>query len=286
MELDDSIYREIAALSQEGNASMDDAQYPEAIATFEKALALVPSPKSEWEAATWLYASLGDAFYMLQDYAGASDHFFDALNCPAGLGNPFIHLRLGECLYRMGNHAGAEEHLMRAFMLEGEGIFENEPAEYLEFLRERALLEGGSQGRPLDEDLTKEIFAKWDEACEFEEKGSIKQAEKLYLTTWSMLPAPRESWDFSWSVAYSIAEFYRDSAQLEEAEKWIKLLFQCHVPPIDTSSYVLAGQVYYDSDQKDEAYKYLAEAHKRGKRRAFAEEDPKYLDFVLERLGD
>ena len=99
MELDDALYRRIQELSDEGNIHMDAARWAEAIEAFRQALVLLPPPKSQWEASMWLNASLGDAYYMRQDYATAKEALLDALNCPDGQTNPFVQLRLGQCLY-------------------------------------------------------------------------------------------------------------------------------------------------------------------------------------------
>ena len=88
---------------------------------------LLPEPKVQWEAATWLNASIGDARYQQKDFTAALEALLDALNGPDGVSNPFIHLRLGECFQELGQVDRARDHLMRAYMLAGREIFESEP---------------------------------------------------------------------------------------------------------------------------------------------------------------
>ncbi len=57
----------------------------------------------------WLNTSLGDAHYLLDDFDTAAQFLWDALNCPDGFSNPFVHLRLGQCLLRA--RAGITSHL-------------------------------------------------------------------------------------------------------------------------------------------------------------------------------
>ncbi len=134
-ELDDKLYERIEELSEEGNEFADEERYAEARAKFEEALSLVPAPKTDWEAALWLYASIGDMNFMLGNYKECSDNMFDALNCPDALANPFVHIRLGQALYELGNTERAKEHLLRAYMLDGEDIFEGQDEKYFDLIK-------------------------------------------------------------------------------------------------------------------------------------------------------
>ena len=73
-ELDDKLYERIEELSEEGNEFADEERYAQARAKFEEALSLVPAPKTDWEAALWLYASIGDMNFMLGNYKECSDN--------------------------------------------------------------------------------------------------------------------------------------------------------------------------------------------------------------------
>ncbi len=133
--LNDELYERIEELSEEGNEFADEEQYAQAKDKFEEALSLVPAPKTDWEAALWLYASIGDMNFMLGNYKECSDNMFDALNCPDAQANPFVHLRLGQALYELGNTERAKEHLLRAYMLDGEDIFEGQDEKYFDLIK-------------------------------------------------------------------------------------------------------------------------------------------------------
>src|SRR3546814_11118011 len=81
-ELPDELYEQIENLSEAGNECSDEDDFEGAIENWRQALALLPEPQQDWEAATWLYASLGDAYYQSADYGMAKDALFTALNCP------------------------------------------------------------------------------------------------------------------------------------------------------------------------------------------------------------
>ncbi|HEY9281498.1 MAG TPA: hypothetical protein VIP51_15615 [Eoetvoesiella sp.] len=143
MELPDDIYQQIESLSEAGNECSDEGDFKGAIENWRQALAVLPEPSLDWEAATWLYASLGDAYYQLADYGMAKDALFIALSCPDGQGNAFIHYMMGKTLMRL-NDAGAVDELLRAYMLDGVDLFESdedEGSESLKLLEEQGLLE-------------------------------------------------------------------------------------------------------------------------------------------------
>jgi tetratricopeptide (TPR) repeat protein len=135
MELQDDLYEEILSLCSEGDELVDTSKYDEAIELYLKALELVPSPKTDWEASTWIYTALGDTCFIKGDYKSAKNYLYDALNCPDGIGNPFILLRLGETLYEIKEAGKAKEYLLRAYMLEGYSIYEDQEEKYFALIK-------------------------------------------------------------------------------------------------------------------------------------------------------
>jgi TolA-binding protein len=99
MQLDDKIYNKVIKLCKDGDKFLKKKEYDNAIKKYNEGLELIPSPKNEWEASTWIYSALGDSYYIKEDYQKAKNYFYDAFNCPDAATNPFILIRLGECLY-------------------------------------------------------------------------------------------------------------------------------------------------------------------------------------------
>jgi tetratricopeptide (TPR) repeat protein len=144
-ELPDEIHRRITELSEAGDALANESHYEHAIRLYKEALQLLPEPKDRWEAGTWLLVAIGDALYYQGGFNEAHTYFRAAQKYPDGLENPLIFLRIGECLVEMGNDEDeAADALMRAYMLEGAEIFENEDPKYLRFLKEHADIEDPS----------------------------------------------------------------------------------------------------------------------------------------------
>lgn len=135
-ELNDEVYDRITELSDEGNELAEKESFEGAVAKFTEALELLPSPKTDWEAAMWLYASIGDMYWLLGRYEEAANCLFDALNCPGGFENPFVHLRLGESLCESGRGEKAREHLLQAYLLDGEDVFADEDPKYFGIIKD------------------------------------------------------------------------------------------------------------------------------------------------------
>ncbi|MCG9752727.1 tetratricopeptide repeat protein [Vibrio brasiliensis] len=129
-ELSDEIYREISSLSAYGDKLVEANRIDEGIGKYKEALSFIPKPYEDWEAATWLFVAIGDARFRQKDYLRALKCFINAVACPNGIGNPFIHLRLGQCNFELGEKKLAEEELLRAYMGGGEEIFEEDDSKY------------------------------------------------------------------------------------------------------------------------------------------------------------
>lgn len=136
MELEDRVYEKIVQLCEEGDNLSEDELYEEAIERYNLALDLLPTPKTDWEASTWIYTALGDVYFAIEDYENGRDFFYNALNCPDGITNPYILLRLGECLFECEQFEKAKEYLLKAYMLEGYRIFAEEDEKYFEIIKE------------------------------------------------------------------------------------------------------------------------------------------------------
>lgn len=130
-ELSEDIQDALEEICDQGNEAMDEGDPKEALIFFTRALELLPKPAEEWEAWGWLQAAIGDARYAMNEFTKALDHFHNAYTFagPEEV-NPFVLLRLGQCYRRTGDEKNAAEYLLRAYMLEGEGIFDDEPDDF------------------------------------------------------------------------------------------------------------------------------------------------------------
>jgi tetratricopeptide (TPR) repeat protein len=134
-ELPASIHAAITRLCEEGDQLARKGDDRAAHQKYSEAWELVPEDKADWEASTWILAAVGELFFRSGDIDKAKNCFLRAVQCPKGLGNPYIHLRIGQLQFEEGNLKGAGDNLTRAYMGAGEDIFEKEDPKYLAFLR-------------------------------------------------------------------------------------------------------------------------------------------------------
>jgi len=129
-EIPDEIYDKIEKWSEEGNNFFEREQFTQALKKYKAALKLVPEPKSDWEASTWLYTSIGDVHFSENDFDKAKENYYSALNCPDGH-NPYVNLSLGQTLYELEESETSRKFLLLAYMSEGNEIFEDEDPKYI-----------------------------------------------------------------------------------------------------------------------------------------------------------
>ena len=133
--LDDYTHGRIKVLCEEGDNLCERKDYNSALEKYRGALEMLPEPVTAWNAATWIFAAIGDACFLSGDTNGAYDAFSNATHCPGGVGNPFIHLRLGQIQLALGNEIIALDELTRAYMGGGKEIFKDQEPRYFELVQ-------------------------------------------------------------------------------------------------------------------------------------------------------
>ena len=133
-ELPDDVHQSIKRLCAEGDSLAETTHYSDAIIRYEQALALLPTPHQDWEAATWIYAALGDTHFLAGDFQRACQALTAVMLCPNALDNPFLWLRRGQVYFELEDMKQAQDCLASAFMLAGRAIFETEDPKYGAFI--------------------------------------------------------------------------------------------------------------------------------------------------------
>ena len=136
--LEDGLQVAIAGYCKAGDSLAAAGDHDAAVKEYNQAWKLVPDPKNDWEASTWILAAIADSCFHLGKLKSARSALDYAMTCPGAIGNPFLHLRRGQILYEQNEPDAAADELMRAFMAEGYEVFENEDEKYLNFLASRA----------------------------------------------------------------------------------------------------------------------------------------------------
>lgn len=133
--LNEGLYNKILTCCNIGDKLIDQGKYYDGINKYMEAFEYVPDPKYKYEASTWICAAIGDAYFKSNKYEESKNSFFDALNYPKGIDNPFIYLRIGQCFYNLNNIKKAEEFFVKAYMLGGNDIFNDEDDKYFKVIK-------------------------------------------------------------------------------------------------------------------------------------------------------
>ena len=134
-ELPEPIYLEVTDLCARGDELLECGDDRAAIEQYQRAWDLLPEPRTDWSAATWILTAIADAHFLHGRFAEARDALLLAMHCPDAVGNPFLHLRLGQSCLELGDQRRAADELARAYMAEGTEIFDGEDPKYFQFVQ-------------------------------------------------------------------------------------------------------------------------------------------------------
>ena len=134
-ELTEEVHKRIQALCAKGDSLAKKREYRAALEQYWAAWDLVPEPRTDWAAATWILSAIGDTNFFGGDFVAGRDNLSMAMHCPDSIGNPLLHFRLGQCQYELGNWDRAADELARAYMGAGTDIFEGADSKYFAFLK-------------------------------------------------------------------------------------------------------------------------------------------------------
>jgi len=133
--LPNDVSQMIDALCQKGDQFAQIDQLDDALDQFEAAWELLPAPKNQWPAATWILMAIGDVYFEKRDFVSAVDSLREAFDCPDGETNAFILLRLGQSLFELGDLNAAANAFEAVVRDNGEQPFVDEDPKYLNFVR-------------------------------------------------------------------------------------------------------------------------------------------------------
>jgi hypothetical protein len=147
-DLPPGIASRIQPLCKEGDR-LAEAQPELAIARYREALEILPEPKQQWLAATWILTAIGDTAYGAGDLALAQASFQGIDTFKGWHANPFIRLRRGQVAFDTGDMESAANELACAFMAGGYGILETADEKYARFVLSRLLPPVPPEDHPL-----------------------------------------------------------------------------------------------------------------------------------------
>ena len=139
--LENNIHTKIEKLCDAGDKFAQKGHFSFALSNYWTAYDLLPEPKEEWVAGTWILTAIGDANFLNRDYQAGADNLSASMSFPCAIGNPFLHLRLGQCCYELGNLEKAKNEFLKAYNSEGVELFSNEDSKYFELIKSILLIE-------------------------------------------------------------------------------------------------------------------------------------------------
>lgn len=134
-ELDDEVYSKVLNYCNLAEGLVDEEKYLEAIKYFEKAFELLPNPKTDWDAGSWIWAAIGDCYFSLKEYENAVISFRHGEIYPDNSESGFMQLRIGQCYFELEVLEKAKEYLLRAYLLGDVEIFDEEDEKYKDFIK-------------------------------------------------------------------------------------------------------------------------------------------------------
>lgn len=134
--LPEKLYDSICRKLDEGDGLMSDGKTNEALTTYKEALNLLPEPRDEWDIFTTIAVSIADCYYEKQQYAEADSYYAEALKSGDGVSNPYVWYARGRNYVKLGDITAAKDALMRAYMLDGDDVFEIDDDEFKAYITE------------------------------------------------------------------------------------------------------------------------------------------------------
>lgn len=129
-----ALEEKIVSLIELGNSLNTDKDHASALCEYEKAWALLPEPKLEWEMiGSWLVGSFYTAYFGLSDFESAK--YWAELQLKAENSDidtaPLIDL--GMVCFELGDNDASYRYLNKAYQYGKERAFKERPKKYLDF---------------------------------------------------------------------------------------------------------------------------------------------------------
>lgn len=136
MELEQRIYEDINKLLDYAEENVRLCEFDKAMEKYAQALNLLEGDIEDYDISTIIYAAMGDAMYLAGDYEKSKNCFYDAMNCPGGITNPYLLFRLGQCFYDCGDIEKSKEYFIRTYMIDGVELFKTSNKKYFDVIKE------------------------------------------------------------------------------------------------------------------------------------------------------
>ena len=135
-DLELELKEQVVSLCEKGMEQAEIERYAPSNRTFTNIYDLLPEPKHEWKAYTWLLASMADNHYELKEYEAGLKLLDEVLERDESYKeNGYVRMRRGQFQYEISGEDAAEAELKLAYELGGDELFEDEYVRYLKLAK-------------------------------------------------------------------------------------------------------------------------------------------------------
>lgn len=134
-ELSDSTYEIITQLVDEAENDCRRNDFRSSISKYKKAARLLPKPRYEWEAYSWLMCGIGLNYVEIENWQEAFKFLNYSLLSSDEMVDASVWFHTGQALYKMGRFDESKDYLIKAFIL-NKGVFDKHDPEYKAFIVE------------------------------------------------------------------------------------------------------------------------------------------------------
>lgn len=136
-DLEPELKEQVVALCQKGMEQAEIERFEPSNRSFSKVYELLPEPKEEWKAYTWLRASMADNYFELKLFKEALIFFQEAVEKDEDYKtNAFVRMRIGQCIFELEGESAALADLKLAYSMGGDEVFEDEYAKYKKLVKQ------------------------------------------------------------------------------------------------------------------------------------------------------
>lgn len=137
-DLEPILKSQVVALCEMAVEMQDEERFHAANRELTKVLELLPEPKSDWKAYSWLVANMADNHFEQKEYTEAYALLVEVFELGAEADqNPFLLMRRGQCALELEKQDEAVEYLVKAFELGTKEVFEDEHSKYLKLVKQQ-----------------------------------------------------------------------------------------------------------------------------------------------------
>lgn len=136
-DLEGELKEQVVSLCEKGVELQDEERFHASNKEFLEVYTLLPEPKANWKAYTWLISSIADNHFELNEYQPAYDKLNEVVSLDqTATDNAYICLRRGQCALELGDEQTAQTLLKQAFEIEGKELFEDEHSKFLKLAKQ------------------------------------------------------------------------------------------------------------------------------------------------------